>query len=112
MDLVFTAGSTLIQCASVEIIDTLTVEENETFTVTLSSLNLAAKLRNNVTTILIRDIDGEWHHGLQILSTGQHTFFFVGGGEKLLLHPLPLPPPPPSPNETLIVERRLSCSSC
>ena len=102
MDLVFAAGSTLIQCASVEIIDTLTVEEDEAFTVTLTSSNLAAKLRNNVTTIFIYDIDGEWHRGLQILSTRQHTFFFVGGG-KLLLHPLPLPPPPPQTNGDYLV---------
>ena len=72
MDLVFPAGSTLVQCASVEIIDTLTVEEDEAFTVTLTSSNLAAKLRNNVATILIRDIDGEWHHGLQNVLSGFH----------------------------------------
>ena len=56
MDLVFTAGSSngAVQCIDVVIIDSPSMEENETFTVTLSSV---VALGNNVTTVNITDTD-------------------------------------------------------
>ena len=58
MDLVFTAGTSngTMQCIIVSISNTRTVEEDETFTVTLTTSN-SVILGNNVTAITITDAD-------------------------------------------------------
>ena len=57
MDIVFPAGSIsgTQQCINITIIDNTTVEEDETFTVTLSTSDLTVKLENNMTTVTIRN---------------------------------------------------------
>ena len=47
------------QCIVVQIIDSFSVEEDETFTVTLSIISTASivAIDNNVTTVIIEDID-------------------------------------------------------
>ena len=57
IDLIFTAGSMngSMQCIDVAVHNTLTVEEDETFTVTLTALNSYVSLGNNVMTIVIMD---------------------------------------------------------
>ena len=59
MDFVFTAGTTnnTMQCVDVGITNTRTVEENETFTVILTTSSSYVLLGNNVTTVNIMDID-------------------------------------------------------
>ena len=61
MDFIFPAGSIsdTQQCINITIIDNTTVEENETFTVTLSTSNPRVELDNNVTTVTILDSDLE-----------------------------------------------------
>ena len=61
MDFVFPAGSIsgTQQCINITIIDNSTVDEDETFTVTLSTSDPRVKLDNNVTTVTILDIDLE-----------------------------------------------------
>ena len=55
----FTAGTTnnTMQCVDVGITNTRTVEENETFTVILTTSSSYVLLGNNVTTVNIMDID-------------------------------------------------------
>ena len=57
MDLVFTVNSTngTMQCIDIVIIDSPTMDKDETFIVTLTSSILA--LGNNVTTVIITDTD-------------------------------------------------------
>ena len=59
MDLVFTAGTSIgtMQCLSVKINTTRTVEEDETFTVTLTTSSSVVELGNDVTTVVIMDND-------------------------------------------------------
>ena len=59
MDLVFSAGTSngAMQCIDMAIVDSPTVEDDETFTVTLSTSDVL--LRNDVTVITIMDTDGE-----------------------------------------------------
>ena len=59
--LVFPADSAgfYLQCVDVAIIDSPTVEEDETFTVTLSTVNVAAF--NDVTTVTITDTDSTFY---------------------------------------------------
>ena len=59
MDLVFTAGTSngTMQCLNITINTTRTVEEDETFTVTLTTSNSVVELGNNLTTITITDTD-------------------------------------------------------
>ena len=47
------------QCIDVQIIDNISVEEDETFNVTLSIISTASivAIDNDVTTVIIRDID-------------------------------------------------------
>ena len=61
MDFIFPAGSIsgIQQCINITIIDNTTVEEDETFTVTLSTSNPRVELDNNVTTVTILDNDLE-----------------------------------------------------
>ena len=57
MDLVFTAGSSncAVQCVDVDIIDSTTAEETETFTVILTTKSSVLTLGNFVTTVTITD---------------------------------------------------------
>ena len=59
MDLVFTAGTSngIMQCLSVKINTTHTVEEDETFTVTLTTSSSVVELGNDMTTVVIMDSD-------------------------------------------------------
>ena len=59
MDLVFTAGTSIgtMQCLNVTINTTRTVEEDETFTVTLTTSSSVVELGNDVTTVVIMDND-------------------------------------------------------
>ena len=59
MNLYFTAGSSngAMQCINVTIVDSLTVEEDETFTVTLTTASSVVVLRNDVTTVHITDTE-------------------------------------------------------
>ena len=61
MDLVFisaTNGTT--QCMDVAISNTRTVEEDETFIVTLTTFNSFVLLGNNLTTVTISDADSKY----------------------------------------------------
>ena len=64
MDLVFTAGTSngTMLCLNVTINTTRTVEEDETFTVTLTTLISVVELGNNVTTVVIMDNDSMIHN--------------------------------------------------
>ena len=57
MDLVFTAGTSngAMQCIGVAIADSPTVEEDETFTVTLTTSSPVVTLGNDITTVTIID---------------------------------------------------------
>ena len=59
MDLVFTAGTSngTMKCLNVTINTTRTVEEDETFTVTLNTSSSVVELGNDVTTVVIMDND-------------------------------------------------------
>ena len=57
MELVFIAGDS-IQCMDVAITNTSTVEEDEHFAVTLTTLSSFVSLGNNVTRVMITDTDG------------------------------------------------------
>ena len=59
MNFVFPAGSISCtqQCINITIVDNTTVEEDETFTVTLSTSDPRVELDNNVTTVTILDIN-------------------------------------------------------
>ena len=58
MDLVFTAGtSSTMKCLNITINTTRTVEEDETFTVTLTTSSSVVELGNDVTTVVIMDND-------------------------------------------------------
>ena len=58
MDLMFTAGTSngSMQCVDVVITDSAVAEEDETFTVTLTTSSSAVVLGNNKITITILDI--------------------------------------------------------
>ena len=60
MDIIFAAGTIngSIQCMDIPISNTRTVEEDEIFIVTLTSSSSNLMLGNNVTTVIITDIDG------------------------------------------------------
>ena len=61
-DVVFTAGTRIgvsLQCIDVAIIDSPTVEGDETFTVTLTSQSDSVVSGDNVTTITITDSDSK-----------------------------------------------------
>ena len=60
IDLVFTAGTSdgAAQCVDIIILDSPTVEEDETFTVTLTTAS-SITTSNNVTTVMIRNIDSK-----------------------------------------------------
>ena len=59
MDLVFTAGTSngTMLCLNITINTTRTVEEDETFTVTLTTSSSVVELGNYVTTVVIMDND-------------------------------------------------------
>ena len=59
MDLVFTAGTSngTTRCIDVIVNTTRTVEEDETFTVTLTTPSSVVELGNDVTTVVIMDND-------------------------------------------------------
>ena len=59
MHLVFAAGSNngAMQCINVTIIDSPTVEEDETFIVSLTSSSSVVSLGSDMTTVTIRNID-------------------------------------------------------
>ena len=59
MDLVFTAGASngTMQCLNITINTTRTVEEDETFTVSLTTSSSVVELGNDVTTVIIMDND-------------------------------------------------------
>ena len=59
MDLVFTAGTSngTMQCLNITINTTRRVEEDETFTVTLTTLSSVVELGNDMTTVVIMDND-------------------------------------------------------
>ena len=59
IDLVFTTGSSngATQCINVAIIDSPTIEEDETFTVTLTTSEPIIELGNHMTTVTIKNID-------------------------------------------------------
>ena len=61
MDLEFSAGASncAMQCIDIAIIDSPTVEEDETFIVTLTTLSSTVTLGNDVTTVIIRNIDSK-----------------------------------------------------
>ena len=61
--LIFMAGTngTVIQCVDIGIINTPTMEENETFVVILSTPPVVPlMLENNVTTVTITDTDSKY----------------------------------------------------
>ena len=60
VDLVFPAGSNgaVLKCIDIAIIDSPSVEGDETFIVTMTTANLVVELENNVTIVTIRNIDG------------------------------------------------------
>ena len=59
IDLVFTAGASngAMQCIGVAIVDSPTVEEDETFTVILTISNVDVDLGNDMTAVTITDIN-------------------------------------------------------
>ena len=63
MDFVFTAGTSIgtMKCLNITINTTRTVEEDETFTVTLTTSSSVVELGNDVTTVVIMDNDSMIH---------------------------------------------------
>ena len=63
MDLVFTANTSngTMQCLKVTINTTRTVEEDETFNVTLTTSSSVVDLGNDMTTVVIKDNDSMTH---------------------------------------------------
>ena len=63
MDLVFTAGTSndTRKCIDIDIIDSPTIEDNEFFTVTLTTSSSVLKLGNNMTTVTIKEADSMFH---------------------------------------------------
>ena len=60
-DLIFTAGTSdgAMQCIGVAIVDSPTVEGDETFTVTLTTSTPVVALGNDVTTITITETESK-----------------------------------------------------
>ena len=63
MDLVFTSGTSndTRKCIDIDIIDSPTIEDNEFFTVTLTTSSSVLKLGNNMTTVTIKEADSMFH---------------------------------------------------
>ena len=63
INLVFTAGTSngTMQCLNITINTTRTVEEDETFTVTLTTSSSVVELGNDMTTVVIMDNDSMIH---------------------------------------------------
>ena len=82
MDLIFTAGITngTMQCLNAIINTTCTVEEDETFTVTLTTSSSVVTLGNDVTTVVIMDNDSMTHNNyydtVHVTNTGRKRTLF------------------------------------